>query len=71
MAPRTRRPLGAPLEAKLPADVARRVREGFAEAERGEFVDPSPEEMDRYIETGELPERVERWLDSSGSRPVA
>ena len=69
MAPRTRPPLGEPIEAKLPPDVARRVREGFAEAERGEFVDLSPEETDRYIDTGELPERVERWLDLYDSRP--
>ena len=69
MAPRTRSPLGEPIEAKLPPDVARRVREGFAEAERGEFVELSREETDRYIETGELPERVERWLDSYDSRP--
>jgi hypothetical protein len=68
MAPRTRPPLGEPVEAKLPADVARQVREGFAEAERGEFVDLSTEETDHYIETGELPERVERWLDSYDSR---
>jgi hypothetical protein len=35
---------------------------------RGEFVDLSAEETRRYIETGELPERVERGLDSSDSR---
>ena len=65
MAPRSRPPLvGEPVEAKLPPEVAQRVREGFTEAQRGEFVDLSPEETDRYIETGELPERVERWHDS-------
>jgi hypothetical protein len=68
MAPRTPPPLGEPIEAKLPLEVARRVREGFAEAERGEFVDLSREETEHYIETGELPERVQRWLDSSDSR---
>jgi hypothetical protein len=50
--------------ADLPRDVVRRVRQGFAEADRGEFVDLSPEEMEQYLETGALPERVERWLES-------
>jgi hypothetical protein len=63
VAPRTHfRP--EPIEANLPPDVARRLRQGFAEAERGEFVDLTSEEMDRYIETGALPERVERCLES-------
>jgi hypothetical protein len=35
---------------------------------RGQFVDLSAEETRRYIETGELPERLERWLDSYDSR---
>jgi hypothetical protein len=63
VAPRTRSRL-EPIEANLPPDVARRLRQGFAEAERGEFVDLTSEEMDRYIETGSLPERVERCLES-------
>jgi hypothetical protein len=66
MAPRTR-PLPEPVEAKLPPDVARRVRASVEGAMRGEFVDMSPEETRRYVETGELPERVERWLDSFDS----
>lgn len=70
MAPRTRPPPGEPLEAKLAPEVARQVREGFAEAERGDFVELSADETNHYIETGELPERVERWLDSSDSRPA-
>jgi hypothetical protein len=37
---------------------------------RGEFVDLTAEETRRYIETGELPERVERWLDSYDSRHI-
>jgi hypothetical protein len=63
MAPRTR-PLPEPIRAKLSLDVARRVRASIEGAMRGEFVDLSPEETRRYGETGELPERVERWLDS-------
>jgi hypothetical protein len=43
------------------------VRAGIEEAMRGEFVDLTAEETRHYIETGELPERVERWLDSYDS----
>ena len=57
-----------PVEAKLPPDVAAEVRAGIEEAMRGELVDLSAEETRRYIESGELPERVERWLDSCASR---
>ena len=67
MAPRTR-PSVRPVRADLPPDVAADVRAGIEEAMRGEFVDLTAEETRRYIETGELPERVERWLDSSDSR---
>jgi hypothetical protein len=67
VAPRTR-PNGRPVEAKLPPEVAADVRAGIQEAMRGEFVDLTAEETRRYIETGELPERVERWLDSYDSR---
>jgi hypothetical protein len=67
MAPRTR-PMPQPAKASLPADVEASVREGIKEAQRGEFVDLSPEENEHYLETGELPERVERWLDSYDAR---
>jgi hypothetical protein len=67
VAPRTRRN-AQPVEARLPPDVAADVRAGIEEAMRGEFVDLSAEESWRYIETGELPERVERWLDAYDSR---
>jgi hypothetical protein len=67
VAPRTR-PNVQPVEARLPPDVAAEVRAGIEEAMRGEFVDLSAEETRRYIETGELPERVERWLASYDSR---
>jgi hypothetical protein len=37
------------------------------EALRGEVADMSREETERYLETGELPERVQRWLASNDS----
>ena len=40
--------------------------EGIEAAERGEFVDLTDEETRRYIDTGELPERVKRWLGEKG-----
>ena len=55
------------VEAKLPPEVAADVRAGIEEAMLGEFVDLTVAETRRYIETGELPERVERWLDSYDS----
>lgn len=67
MAPRSR-PMLQPTRANLSPDNARRVLEGIDEAERGEFVDLSDEEARRYLDTGELPERIERWLDISTSR---
>jgi hypothetical protein len=67
--PRTR-PHPSPLEAKLSPENARRVREGLEQAERGEFADMTAEETRHYIETGELPERIERWLDSHDSTDV-
>jgi hypothetical protein len=68
-APRAR-PMPEPSEAKLSPANARRVREGIAQAERGEFADLTAEETRRYIETGELPQRTERWLDFHGSTDV-
>jgi hypothetical protein len=44
------------------------VRQGVEEALRGEVADMTPEETRRYLETGQLPERVERWLDAYDSR---
>jgi hypothetical protein len=41
---------------------------GINEAERGEFVDLTPDETEHYLRTGELPERLEQWLDSYDSR---
>jgi hypothetical protein len=51
-------------QVELPAG----VRVGIEEAERGEFADMSPAETEHYLETGDLPERVARWLDSYDSR---
>jgi hypothetical protein len=44
------------------------VRAGIEQAARGEFADMSPEEKQIYLETGALPERVSRWLESYSSR---
>jgi hypothetical protein len=43
------------------------VRKGFAELERGEGIALTPEELDRWAETGELPERVEKWAEQRSS----
>jgi hypothetical protein len=42
---------------------------GVDEAERGDFVDMTPDETEQYLQTGELPKRVEQCLDSYVSRP--
>jgi hypothetical protein len=68
-APRAR-PIPEASEARLSPANARRVREGIEQAERGEFADLTVEETRRYIETGELPERTERWLDFHASTDV-
>jgi hypothetical protein len=44
------------------------VLEGIEQADRGEFADMTPDETARYLETGVLPERVERWIDAYDSR---
>jgi hypothetical protein len=67
MAPRTR-PLPEPVRAKLSPENARGVRQGIEQARRGEFVDLTEVELRRYLDTGDLPERIERWLDSYDSR---
>jgi hypothetical protein len=54
----------------LSPENARRVREGIEQAEQGEFADLTPDETLRYLETGALPERTERWLDAHDSTDV-
>jgi hypothetical protein len=69
VAPRTR-PKPSELEwSALAPDLRAGIDAGVSSAERGEFADLSPTETEHYLETGELPERVERWLDSYDSRP--
>ncbi len=53
---------------KLSPDVEANLREGLEQAARGEFADLTPEESEHYLKTGELPERVRHWLDSSVTR---
>lgn len=62
-------PRKPPVFVPHPDDVEN-VREGFAELERNEGTALTPEEVNRWAETGELPERAEQWQDErSSSRP--
>jgi hypothetical protein len=49
-------------------DDAADVQAGLDEASRGEGVSLTPEQVDRWAETGELPEPVEQWAESSSRR---
>jgi hypothetical protein len=44
------------------------VRATFEQSDQVDAFVLAAEESERYLETGELPERVERWLDSYDSR---
>ncbi|MGH7438558.1 MAG: hypothetical protein ACRENE_22960 [Polyangiaceae bacterium] len=44
------------------------MREGVEQALRGDVADMTAEETERYLETGLLPERVQRWLAEYDSR---
>jgi len=55
-------------QVRLSPDVEANVRAGAEQAGRGDFADLSAEESEHYLETGELPERVRRWVDSYGTR---
>lgn len=59
MAPRSR-----PRPVQLSPAVEANVRDGVEQAMRGEFVDMSAKEKQRYLDTGEVPERIQRWLAS-------
>jgi hypothetical protein len=61
MAPRSR---PQAIEVECPPN----VREGVEQALRGDIADLTAEETERYLETGQLPERVQRWLDEYDSR---
>jgi hypothetical protein len=39
------------------------VRAGLEEAERGETIALTDDELDAWAQTGELPERVQQWHD--------
>jgi hypothetical protein len=47
------------------------VVEGMRQAMRGEAAALSAEETERYLETGELPEHVLRWMDDESDSPSA
>ena len=53
-----------PVEAELPRDVEAQVRAGIEASERGETMALTAAEAERYYETGQLPERIERWAAS-------
>jgi hypothetical protein len=52
---------------ELSPEAEREVRIGIEQAERGEVVEMSQREFERFLEADELPERVKRWLDSYDS----
>jgi hypothetical protein len=69
VSPRTRpEPPSVKWDALAPETQAT-LNAGVDEAARGEFADLTPGETEQYLQTGELPERVERWLESYDSRP--
>jgi hypothetical protein len=53
-----------PVQAELPPDVEAQLRAGIEACERGETMRLTAQEAEHYLETGELPERVERWAAS-------
>jgi hypothetical protein len=69
MGPRARPQLRNVAWDSLAPEARTTLNAGIEEAERAEFADLSPDETEHYLKTGELPERVERWLDSYDSRP--
>lgn len=58
MAPRTR-PAPEPRKGKAPPDVAADIEESRAQAERGEGVELTPEQLRHWAETGEWPESLD------------
>jgi hypothetical protein len=68
VAPRTRPQSSAKIDwSELPADVQSGIVAGVNAAEAGEFADLTAQEIEHYLETGELPERGDRWVDSYDS----
>lgn len=61
--------LGPAVVCDLPADVREHILAGIEQADRGEFAELSPEETQRYIQTGDLPPRLEHCVASLASRP--
>jgi hypothetical protein len=58
--------LSQPPRAELPKDVEDQVRAGIEASDRGDVMELTSEEAEHYYDTGELPERVERWAASRG-----
>lgn len=59
MAPRTRSPSYV-----LPPEVTREALQSIAEHDRGESIELTPDEMERWHKTGHLPERALHWVTS-------
>jgi len=53
---------GAPKARAAEVECPPNVREGVRQALRGDVADITAEETERYLETGLLPEGVQRWL---------
>jgi hypothetical protein len=66
MIPRPPPRLRQPPRAELPKDVEDQVRAGIEASDRGDVMELTSEEAEHYYDTGELPERVERWAASRG-----
>jgi hypothetical protein len=49
---------------ELPVEVERELRRSMAQADRGETLEITAEELDEACKTGDLPERVVRWAAS-------
>ena len=49
---------------ELPVEVERDLRRSIDEADRGETIELTAEELDEACKTGDLPERVVRWAES-------
>jgi hypothetical protein len=65
VAPRSRSQAPAPVVADLPAEIEAQVRACFKAADRGELVPLTHAEVERWAETGEMPESLENWVGPS------
>jgi hypothetical protein len=64
MVPRARPRIAEPVRADLPPDAEAQVRAGIEASLRDDAMALTADEAEHYYDTGELPERVERWAGS-------